>query len=149
MVELVDTRDLKSLALTCVPVRARLAAPNQYNPNQVFPVGDGFGLFVFFGKFEETHFRNDVVKRPESKPGGPEKKKQIREFTHFESRFGTSAGIDQNCGQQALLSLFVLSMRERERASCSGSFFLLLKCDIVKKQCTLCETFPANLRVYR
>lgn len=55
----------------------RTLAPNQYNPNQVFPVGDGFGLFVFFGKFEETHFRNGVVKRPESKPRGPRKKKQI------------------------------------------------------------------------
>jgi len=54
-----------------------LPAPNQYNPNQVFPVGDGFGLFVFFGKFEETHFRNGVIKRPESKPRGPRKKKQI------------------------------------------------------------------------
>ena len=26
---------------------------NQYNPSLVFPVGDGFGLFVCFGKFEE------------------------------------------------------------------------------------------------
>jgi len=54
-----------------------LPAPNQYNPNLVFPVGDGFGLFVFFGRFEETHFRNGVIKRPESKLRGPRKKKQI------------------------------------------------------------------------
>jgi len=54
-----------------------LPAPKQYNPNQIFPVGDGFGLFVFFGKFEETYFRNGVIKRPESKPRGPRKKKQI------------------------------------------------------------------------
>jgi len=39
-------------------------------------VGDGFGLFVFFDKFEETYFRNGVIKRPESKPRGPRKKKQ-------------------------------------------------------------------------
>ena len=52
-------------------------APNQYNPNQVFPVGDGFGFIVFFSKFEDTHFRNGVIKRPESKPRGPRKKKQI------------------------------------------------------------------------
>ena len=77
MVKSVDTRDLKSLAVKSVPVRVRLPAPNQYNPNQIFPVGDGFGLFVFFGKFEETYFRNGVVKRPESKPRGPRKKKQI------------------------------------------------------------------------
>ena len=54
-----------------------LGAPNQYNPNLVFPVGDGFGLFVFFGRFEETHFRNGVVRRAESKPRGLRKKKQI------------------------------------------------------------------------
>ena len=52
-------------------------APNQYNPNLVFPVGDGFGLFVFFGRFGETHFRNGVIKRPESKPRGPRTKKQV------------------------------------------------------------------------
>jgi len=52
-----------------------LPAPNQYNPNQVFPVGDGFGFIVFFSKFEDTHFRNGVIKRPESKPRGPRKKK--------------------------------------------------------------------------
>ena len=48
-------------------------APNQYNPNQIFLIGDGFGLFVFFEKFEDTHFRNGVVKRPESKIKVPRK----------------------------------------------------------------------------
>ena len=76
MVELVDSVDLGSTAKS-VQVRVLLPAPNQYNPNQVFPVGDGFGLFVFFGRFEKTHFRNGVIKRPESKPRGPRKKKQI------------------------------------------------------------------------
>ena len=60
-----------------VQVRVLSSAPKQYNPNQVFPVGDGFGFIVFFEKFEETHFRNGVIKRPESKPRGPRKKKQI------------------------------------------------------------------------
>ena len=70
-----DTRDLKSLGPTAVRVRAPPPAPNQYNPNQIFLIGDGFGLFVFFEKFEDTHFRNGVVKRPESKPRGPRKPK--------------------------------------------------------------------------
>ena len=74
---MVDIADLKSAGGDSVPVRVRLAAPNQYNPNQIFPVGDGFGLFVFFGRFEETHYRNGVVKRAESKPRGLRKKKQI------------------------------------------------------------------------
>ena len=52
-----------------------MPAPNQYNPNQIFLIGDGFGLFVFFEKFEDTHFRNGVAKRPESKPRGPRKPK--------------------------------------------------------------------------
>lgn len=30
--------------------------PKQYNPNQFFPVGDGFGLFVYFVRFEKTHY---------------------------------------------------------------------------------------------
>jgi len=58
-----------------VRVQVPSLAPKQYNPNQIFPVGDGFGLFVYFEKFEDTHFRNGVVKRPTSKPRGPRKKR--------------------------------------------------------------------------
>ena len=76
---MVDTRDLKSLVGNNVPVRVRSSAPNQYNPNQIFLIGDGFGLFVFFEKFEDTHFRNGVVKRPESKPRGPRKPKLAKD----------------------------------------------------------------------
>ena len=82
VVELADTRDLKSLSSNTVPVRARSPAPNQYNPNQIFLIGDGVGLFVFFEKFEDTHFRNGVVKRPESKPRGPRKPKLVKEDDH-------------------------------------------------------------------
>ena len=74
MMELADMRDLGSRAYG-VQVRPLLPAPNKYNPNQIFLIGDGFGLFVFFEKFEDTHFRNGVVKRPESKPRGPRKPK--------------------------------------------------------------------------
>ena len=76
MVELVDSVDLGSTAKS-VQVRVLLPAPNQYNPNLVFLVGDGFGLFVFFGRFEETHFRNGVIKQPESKPRGPKKETDL------------------------------------------------------------------------
>ena len=75
VVESADTRDLKSLGGNIMRVQVPPAAPNQYNPNQIFLIGDGFGLFVFFEKFEDTHFRNGVVKRPESKPRGPKKPK--------------------------------------------------------------------------
>ena len=54
MVKSVDTRDLKSLAVKSVPVRVRLPAPNQYNPNQFFPFGDWFGLFVYFQRNENV-----------------------------------------------------------------------------------------------
>ena len=56
-------------------IQLAAAFHNQYNPNRISPVGDGFGLFVFFGKFEDTHVRNGVIKRPTSKPRGPRKKK--------------------------------------------------------------------------
>ena len=62
-----------------VQVQVLLPAPNKYNPNQIFLIGDGFGLFVFFEKFEDTHFRNGVVKRPESKPRGPRKPKLAKD----------------------------------------------------------------------
>ena len=75
VVEQADTRDLKSLALKSVPVRSRSPAPNQYNPNQIFPVGNGFGLFVYFKRYEQVYFPNGAPIRPESKPRGPRKKK--------------------------------------------------------------------------
>ena len=52
-----------------------LAAPNQYNPNQIFPVGNGFGLFVYFKRYEQEYFPNGAPIRPDSKPRGPRKKK--------------------------------------------------------------------------
>ena len=35
----------KSAASDGVPVRVRSPAPNKYNPNQIFRIGKGFGLF--------------------------------------------------------------------------------------------------------
>ena len=55
-------------------VRVPPPAPNQYNPN-LFPIGDGFGLFVFFDRYETTYFRNGVKRKPTSKPRGPRKKR--------------------------------------------------------------------------
>ena len=63
----------------CIWYQNRSFLSNQYNPNQIFLIGDGFGLFVFFEKFEDTHFRNGVVKRPESKPRGPRKPKLAKD----------------------------------------------------------------------
>lgn len=74
VVELVDS--LASGASVRKDVRVRLPprAPNQYNPNP-FPIGDGFGLLLFFDRYESTYFRNGVRRRPTSKPRGPRKKK--------------------------------------------------------------------------
>ena len=75
MAELADALDSGSSEGSFMQVQVLLSAPKQYNPNQIFLIGDGFGLFVFFEKFEDTYFRNGVVKRPESKPRGPRKPK--------------------------------------------------------------------------
>ena len=72
-------------------VRVPLSAPKQYNPNQIFPVGDGFGLFVYFEKFEDTHFRNGVIKHPTSKPGGQEKRNNAQQSHRLFEIFGSIA----------------------------------------------------------
>ena len=66
----------KSTAGDSVPVRVRSPAPKQYNPNQLFRVGDGFGLFVYFTRYEYTYFANGWEIRPDSKPRGPRGKKR-------------------------------------------------------------------------
>ncbi len=76
MAELADALDSGSSESNFMKVQVLLPAPNQYNPNQIFLIGDGFGLFVYFEKFENTHFRNGIIKRPESKPRGPRKPKK-------------------------------------------------------------------------
>ena len=79
MAELADAHGSGPCAGDSMQVQVLFPAPNQYNPNQIFLIGDGFGLFVFFEKFEDTHFRNGVVKRPESKPRGPRKPKLAKD----------------------------------------------------------------------
>ena len=73
MAELADAPDLGSGG-TPVQVQVLLPAPNQYNPN-LFPIGDTFGLLLFFDRYEATHFRNGKKILPTSKPRGPRKKK--------------------------------------------------------------------------
>ena len=79
MAELADAHGSGPCESDFMQVLVLSSAPNQYNPNQIFLIGDGFGLFVFFEKFEDTHFRNGVVKRPESKPRGPRKPKLAKD----------------------------------------------------------------------
>lgn len=77
VVELVDSLASGASARKGVRVRLPPRAPNQYNPN-LFPIGNGFGLFVFFERYENTHFRNGVQRKPTSKPRGPRKKKSTQ-----------------------------------------------------------------------
>ena len=67
--------DLKSPGGDTVRVRVPSTAPNKYNPNQIFRIGKGVGLFVYFTRYEQTYFANGWKIRPESKPRGPRKKK--------------------------------------------------------------------------
>ena len=76
VVELADTWDLKSHIREDVRVRTPSPAPNQYNPN-LFPIGNGFGLFVFFDRYEATYFRNGVKRKPTSKPRGLRQEKLL------------------------------------------------------------------------
>ena len=60
--ELADALDSGSSGSDTVGVQVPSSAPNQYNPN-LFPIGSGFGLFVFFDRYETTYFRNGVKRK--------------------------------------------------------------------------------------
>ena len=72
--ELADALDSGSSESNFIWVQVPSSAPNQYNPN-LFPIGDGFGLLLFFDRYETTYFRNGVRRKPTSKPRGSRKKK--------------------------------------------------------------------------
>ena len=76
MAELADAPDLGS-GISDVQVQVLLSAPSDTNPNHlpIFQIGEGFGFVLLFDKVENTHFCNGIMKRPESNPGGPRKKK--------------------------------------------------------------------------
>ena len=75
MVELADTLDLGSSGLA-VQVQVLLPAPNQYNPNP-FPIGDGFGLIVFFERSElDCLIYNDPIEYAERPANCTEKSKR-------------------------------------------------------------------------
>ena len=46
--ELADETDSKSVIRKGVWVRVPPPAPDQYNPNQIFQIGNGFGFFLIF-----------------------------------------------------------------------------------------------------
>ena len=75
MAELADALVSGTSEDSFMQVQVLFLAPNQYNPN-LFPIGDGFGLFVFFDRYETAYFRNGVKRKPTSKPRGPRKKKK-------------------------------------------------------------------------
>ncbi len=56
MAELADAHGSGPCEGYFMEVRVLLPAPKQYDPSQIFFVGDGLGSFVYSGKFEEAAF---------------------------------------------------------------------------------------------
>ena len=53
-------------AVVVVAVQVLLSAPNNENPN-FFPIGEGFGFFVFFGNDNSGSFQTAVCPKPYQK----------------------------------------------------------------------------------
>ena len=63
-----QTRTFEGRVISIIWVQVPSSAPKQYNPNLIFLIEDGFGLFVYFDRYENTYFPNGVIKRPTSQP---------------------------------------------------------------------------------
>ena len=59
-VGMADDADSKSVAGNRVRVQVPLPASNQYNPN-LFPIGNGFGLFVFFRQISVEDSQKNIA----------------------------------------------------------------------------------------
>ena len=64
MAELADALDSGSSESNFMQVQVLFPAPNQYNPNQIFQIGNGFGFFL---TFHYDYFENGRRRRASSK----------------------------------------------------------------------------------
>ena len=62
----IETNRRLALLISGPRVRVPGGAPQQQNPN-FFPIGEGFGFFVFFGKQNEGAFPTAVCPKPYQK----------------------------------------------------------------------------------
>ena len=105
--------------------------PNQHNPN-LFLIGNGFGSWLFFDRYESTYFRNGIRRRSTSKSRGTWKKNRFFKHRRWRMLFSRYT-VSHFC----VLTLSLLSASPFPAAFPFGklplAFFAFVKCEDVRQ----------------
>ena len=125
---MVDVVDSKSTAGDSVPVRVRSPAPNQYNPNQIFPRGKWVRIICLFQEIRtrvfpqrRTHTARIQTKRATQKETYINREQQKVQASAWTFLFSFTVRLITDCLSVAIYVLLRdLSMRMMQIKNCTG-----------------------------